>query len=205
MKGKPYNALRKDRRDDYANYSLRAARLKAGYTLNSLAREVGVTTSAIGAYERLRIFPSTVVAERISRILGRRTGDLFPEYLREKVSEKKEELRRKRQERNIPYETNPLEEISENQLPITGGDVVLEEVSYKELKDRIREVMNCTLPIRWRKILGLRLGLDGEESYSLKEVGRIFGISGERVRQLEKKAIARIKDSPRSRKLEEFL
>ncbi len=48
------------------------------------------------------------------------------------------------------------------------------------------------LPPRKQKILALRLGLEGNRKHTLAEVGTVFGVSGERIRQVEKEAMRRL-------------
>jgi len=72
------------------------------------------------------------------------------------------------------------------------------------LKDKIQAVLN-TLTHREREIIRLRYGLDGGYTYTLEEVGRLFNVTRERVRQIEAKAVRKLQHPIRSRKLEGFL
>ncbi|HET6496211.1 MAG TPA: RNA polymerase sigma factor RpoD [Thermoleophilia bacterium] len=72
------------------------------------------------------------------------------------------------------------------------------------LKDRIEEVLK-TLTYREREILKLRYGIGDGYTYTLEEVGRVFKVTRERVRQVEAKAIRKLQHPVRSRKLEGFL
>jgi len=72
------------------------------------------------------------------------------------------------------------------------------------LKDRIEEVLK-TLTYREREILKLRYGIGDGYTYTLEEVGRIFKVTRERVRQVEAKAIRKLQHPVRARKLEGFL
>lgn len=72
------------------------------------------------------------------------------------------------------------------------------------LKDRIEEVLK-TLTYREREILKLRYGIGDGYTYTLEEVGKIFKVTRERVRQVEAKAIRKLQHPVRSRKLEGFL
>jgi RNA polymerase primary sigma factor len=72
------------------------------------------------------------------------------------------------------------------------------------LKDRIEEVLK-TLTYREREIIKLRYGIGDGYTYTLEEVGRIFKVTRERVRQVEAKAIRKLQHPVRSRKLEGFL
>ena len=72
------------------------------------------------------------------------------------------------------------------------------------LKDRIEEVLK-TLTFREREIIKLRYGIGDGYTYTLEEVGKIFKVTRERVRQVEAKAIRKLQHPVRSRKLEGFL
>ncbi len=72
------------------------------------------------------------------------------------------------------------------------------------LKDRIEEVLK-TLTYREREIIKLRFGIGDGYTYTLEEVGKIFKVTRERVRQVEAKAIRKLQHPVRARKLEGFL
>jgi len=72
------------------------------------------------------------------------------------------------------------------------------------LKDRIEEILK-TLTYREREIIKLRYGIGDGYTYTLEEVGRIFKVTRERVRQVEAKAIRKLQHPVRARKLEGFL
>ncbi len=72
------------------------------------------------------------------------------------------------------------------------------------LKDRIEAVLK-TLTYREREIIKLRYGIGDGYTYTLEEVGRIFKVTRERVRQVEAKAIRKLQHPVRARKLEGFL
>jgi len=72
------------------------------------------------------------------------------------------------------------------------------------LRDRIDSLLK-TLPYREREIIRLRYGLTDGYSYTLEEVGRIFKVTRERVRQIEAKAVAKLQNPVRAKMLEGFL
>jgi RNA polymerase primary sigma factor len=72
------------------------------------------------------------------------------------------------------------------------------------LRERIDELLK-TLTFREREIIRLRYGLADGYSYTLEEVGRIFKVTRERVRQIEAKAVAKLQNPVRSRYLEAFV
>jgi RNA polymerase primary sigma factor len=72
------------------------------------------------------------------------------------------------------------------------------------LRERIEELLK-TLTYREREIIRLRYGLADGYSYTLEEVGRIFKVTRERVRQIEAKAVAKLQHPVRCRHLEPFV
>jgi RNA polymerase primary sigma factor len=86
----------------------------------------------------------------------------------------------------------------------TRADSPLHSAGSEMLKDRIEEVLK-TLTYREREIIKLRFGIGDGYTYTLEEVGKIFKVTRERVRQVEAKAIRKLQHPVRSRKLEGFL
>jgi RNA polymerase primary sigma factor len=72
------------------------------------------------------------------------------------------------------------------------------------LKDALNAVLN-TLTASEREILKMRFGLDGEKPLSLQQIGEKFKLSKERIRQIEKKAIRRLRHPSRSQRLKSFI
>ena len=74
----------------------------------------------------------------------------------------------------------------------------------KMLSEKIEAVLD-TLPPREARILRLRFGLENGHTYTLEEVGQKFGLTRERIRQIESKALRRLRHPRRSRQLKEYL
>jgi RNA polymerase sigma factor, sigma-70 family len=80
----------------------------------------------------------------------------------------------------------------------------IESTYSKLLRDKIEEVLD-TLPPREARILRLRFGLENGHNYTLEEVGEKFGLTRERIRQIESKALRRMRHPRRSRQLRDYL
>ena len=72
------------------------------------------------------------------------------------------------------------------------------------LKDEISEVL-LTLTEREEKVIRLRFGLEDGRPRTLEEVGQLFGVTRERIRQIEAKALRKLRHPSRSRKLKDYL
>lgn len=102
----------------------------------------------------------------------------------------------------------PVGEEEDSQL----GDFIMdketmspeEAATYHLLKDHIREILKYLTP-REQKILRMRFGLDDGRSHTLEEVGREFGVTRERIRQIEAKSLQRLKKHRESKKLKDYL
>jgi len=79
-----------------------------------------------------------------------------------------------------------------------------EAASHQLLKEQIDDVL-FTLNPRERRVLQLRFGLEDGRSRTLEEVGREFGVTRERIRQIEAKALRKLRHPSRSRRLKDYL
>jgi len=76
--------------------------------------------------------------------------------------------------------------------------------SYQLLKEQVEDVLD-SINERERRVLQLRFGLEDGRSRTLEEVGREFGVTRERIRQIEAKALQKLRHPTRSKKLRDFL
>lgn len=97
-------------------------------------------------------------------------------------------------------EDSELGNFIENDLEPTPSD----SAHSKLLKEKINELLNTLTP-REARILRLRFGLQNGRSYTLEEVGQKFGLTRERIRQIEGRALRRLRHPRRSRKLRDYL
>ncbi len=79
-----------------------------------------------------------------------------------------------------------------------------EAAAYELLKEHITEVLSLLTP-REQKILKMRFGLESGRSHTLEETGQEFGVTRERIRQIEAKALSKLKKHRDSKKLKDYL
>jgi RNA polymerase primary sigma factor len=84
-----------------------------------------------------------------------------------------------------------------------GTDGSAEAVDHHLLKERIEEVLRCLTP-RDREVIEMRFGLKDGQPHSLDEVAKTFGVTRERIRQIEARGLNRLRQAGRSQRLSEF-
>src|SRR5690625_645434 len=93
-----------------------------------------------------------------------------------------------------------LGDFIEDQEAISPSD----HASYELLKEQLEDVLD-TLTDREENVLRLRFGLDDGRTRTLEEVGKVFGVTRERIRQIEAKALRKLRHPSRSKRLKDFL
>ena len=89
-------------------------------------------------------------------------------------------------------------------IPDTQMMVPADAAAYSLLKEQLMDVL-ATLTDREQQVLRLRFGLDDGRARTLEEVGSQFGVTRERIRQIEAKALRKLRHPSRSKKLKDFL
>ncbi len=147
---------------------------------------------------------------RVSRQLLQELGrEPSPEEIAEKMQIPVERVREiiKISQEPVSLET-PIGEEEDSHL----GDFIQDEnvpvpadaAAYTMLKEQLKEVLG-TLTVREQKVLRLRFGLDDGRARTLEEVGKEFNVTRERIRQIEAKALRKLRHPSRSRKLKDYL
>ena len=147
---------------------------------------------------------------RVSRQLLQELGrEPTPDEIAEKMNMSPERVREilKISQEPVSLET-PIGEEDDSHL----GDFIPDEdapapedaAGYMLLREQLSEVL-ATLSPREAKVLRLRFGLEGERPHTLEEVGDIFEVTRERIRQIEAKALRKLRHPSRSRMLKDYM
>ncbi|SHE82351.1 RNA polymerase, sigma 70 subunit, RpoD [Thermoanaerobacter uzonensis DSM 18761] len=89
-------------------------------------------------------------------------------------------------------------------IPDEDAPAPAEAAAYTMLKEQLMDVLDTLTP-REEKVLRLRFGLDDGRARTLEEVGKEFNVTRERIRQIEAKALRKLRHPSRSKKLKDFL
>ena len=147
---------------------------------------------------------------RVSRQLLQELGrEPTPEEIAEKMNMPVERVREilKISQEPVSLET-PIGEEEDSHL----GDFIQDDnvpvpadaAAFTLLKEQLVEVLD-TLTDREQQVLRLRFGLDDGRARTLEEVGKVFNVTRERIRQIEAKALRKLRQPSRSRKLKDYL
>ncbi len=193
-----YEYMRGYKFSTYATWWIRQAITRA---IADHARTIRVPVHMIETMSKLR-----TIQKRLLQIMGR---EPTIEELAEQAGMPVEETRRVMKISRHPISLDrPVGESEDSQF----GDFIEDErqeapsasATSDMLRSRINDVLK-TLTYREREILKLRYGIGDGYTYTLEEVGRIFKVTRERVRQVESKAIRKLQHPVRRRRLSSFV
>jgi len=147
---------------------------------------------------------------RVSRQLLQELGrDPTPEEIAKEMGMSEEKVRdiQKISQEPVSLET-PIGEEEDSHLgdfiPDDDAPAPAESAAFTLLKEQLIDVLDTLTP-REEKVLRLRFGLDDGRARTLEEVGREFNVTRERIRQIEAKALRKLRHPSRSKKLKDFL
>ena len=193
-----YEYMRGYKFSTYATWWIRQAITRA---IADHARTIRVPVHMIETMSKLR-----TIQKRLLQAIGR---EPTIEELAEQANMSVEETRRVMKISRHPISLDrPVGESEDSQF----GDFIEDErqetpsetATSEMLRSRINDVLK-TLTYREREILKLRYGIGDGYTYTLEEVGRIFNVTRERVRQVESKAIRKLQHPVRRRRLSSFI
>ena len=147
---------------------------------------------------------------RVSRQLLQELGrDPIPEEIAEEMGLSEDKVREimKIAQEPVSLET-PIGEEEDSHLgdfiPDDDAPAPAEAAAFTLLKEQLMEVLDTLTP-REEKVLRLRFGLDDGRARTLEEVGKEFNVTRERIRQIEAKALRKLRHPSRSKKLKDYL
>lgn len=147
---------------------------------------------------------------RVSRQLLQELGrEPSPEEIAEEMALSPEKVREimKIAQEPVSLET-PIGEEDDSHLgdfiPDDDAQAPADAAAYELLKEQLKDVLD-TLSEREENVLRLRFGLDDGRTRTLEEVGKVFGVTRERIRQIEAKALRKLRHPSRSKRLKDFL
>ncbi|NLO99377.1 MAG: RNA polymerase sigma factor RpoD [Clostridiaceae bacterium] len=147
---------------------------------------------------------------RVSRQLLQELGrDPTPEEIAKEMGMSEDKVRdiQKISQEPVSLET-PIGEEEDSHLgdfiPDDDAPAPAESAAFTLLKEQLIDVLDTLTP-REEKVLRLRFGLDDGRARTLEEVGREFNVTRERIRQIEAKALRKLRHPSRSKKLKDFL
>lgn len=147
---------------------------------------------------------------RVSRQLLQELGrEPTPEEIAKEMNLSPEKVREimKIAQEPVSLET-PIGEEDDSHLgdfiPDNDIQAPADAAAYELLKEQLKEVLD-TLSDREENVLRLRFGLDDGRTRTLEEVGKVFGVTRERIRQIEAKALRKLRHPSRSKRLKDFL
>ncbi|CAB3391236.1 RNA polymerase major sigma-43 factor (sigma-A) [Kyrpidia spormannii] len=147
---------------------------------------------------------------RVSRQLLQELGrDPTPEEIAEEMDMSPDKVREimKIAQEPVSLET-PIGEEDDSHLgdfiPDDDALAPADAAAYELLKEQLEDVLD-TLTEREENVLRLRFGLDDGRTRTLEEVGKVFGVTRERIRQIEAKALRKLRHPSRSKRLKDFL
>jgi len=182
----------------YATWWIRQAITRA---IADQARTIRIPVHMVETINRL-----TRIQRQLLQDLGREPS---PEEIAEEMKlpvEKVLEIQKISQE-PVSLET-PIGEEEDSHLgdflPDENIQTPADAASYSMLREQLYEVLE-TLTDREQKVLRLRFGLDDGRARTLEEVGKEFNVTRERIRQIEAKALRKLRHPSRSRKLKDYL
>lgn len=114
-----------------------------------------------------------------------------------------------KRDKNIVSLDTPIKEDEDSSLvefipsDANFGDVVIHEVEQHNLREKIDELLTG-LSEQEQKVLRMRFGLDDDNPKTLEEIGKVFGVTRERIRQIEAKAIRKLRHPSRLKQLKHF-
>ena len=178
------------------NETLRKKRKEKGLTIKEISERLNISQGAYYNYENLKNIPSTETMDKIANLFDTPKEDLFPLDLLL--------FMKKPEDDNLKYsktESRAIEEYNLNEFNrIERKADPVGQALLREQKNNL-ETISKTLTEKEQKVINLYFGLDGESTHTLQELSDIFKVSKERIRQILKRALSKMRKEAKTKKI----
>ena len=180
----------------FRNEDLTRKRLIAGFkTQEELAAYLEICTTSVSGWETFKTYPKDErIIKKLEAALNCKIEEIFPPEAIEAINKKL---------------GTPIEKVADiKRLPsYTRGEYLLpspeDMFERKELEENVENWLE-SISERERKVLEMRFGLADGIAHTLEEVGQEFGVTRERIRQIEAKALDKIREDGGLKKLRDY-
>lgn len=178
----------------FFNGTLRKLRESKGLSQTEVAEALGVGKATYCAWERMRNVPIEKYRPRIEEFFQKPFEEIFPEFVGEMRTQRTKVID------YAPLDEHTLSYAQEEQRLLGEVNDDPQKIAEQKMAGEFaRQIMKEVLSEREQKILTMRFGLDGSSPQTLEETGHFFSVTRDRIRQIEKRALEklrnRIKDS----------
>ncbi len=172
------------------NYTLEKARKKNNLNQTQLAKILDMSTYRYNLIETCRTYPNDWEIKAITKYTKIKESVLFPQWLLDFSTKWGKE----KTTRIIPNTQISIASKEILSLPSSSLEEIIKETDNNITKATFQKVFPKILTKKEQEIIEYRYGLKGNVNYTLEETGRMFGITRERVRQIEAKTIEKLRE-----------
>ena len=172
------------------NHELEKVRFARNLMQKEVAEAVGIGIASYCQIETCRLFPNEQLQKKIADFFNIEKEKLFPEFLKA-FSQK---WNKTEKSRVVPISTISIASRDALMLPSGDYEEMIRSADNAVMAEKIRKVLD-QMPNKERMIIEMRFGLLDGKDKDLGAVGQKFGVTRERVRQIEAKALERIRQS----------
>ena len=182
------------------NARLIDARAEHEWTQIEVAGWADMTTSRLSDIENLKVIPTDLEMDDLAAVLVKSVEYLFPPVLTQSISCGVFDNR----EVSLSEEQVGVLESRKALLALPSTESIERNVDRLALVNDVKEVLG-TLPPREQRIIEMRFGIGYNRTHTLVEIGKVFNVTSDRIRQIEARALRRLRHPVRSRRLRVFL
>lgn len=175
----------------YFNGTLKKKRLERGLYQKDVANAVGCTDGLVSQWETLHSYPDKKYHQKLEQLFDCSIEELFPEFLQ------MFKHRKLKSEEYGQLSIAELEASSEMEL-LNSGETIEEQLDRETIKTTLEAAIDELHP-REQKIIKLRFGLGEERPRTLEDVAKEFCTTRGRIREIEERALKKLKKIPKVR------